>query len=32
MSFCLKCDTAVEERLKVKESAHPNPLFQQTIS
>ena len=31
MSFCLKCDTAVEEGLKVKDSAHPNPLSHQTM-
>lgn len=29
---CLKCDNAVEERLKVKESAHPNPFSHQTMS
>jgi len=32
MSFCLKCDTAVEVRLKVKEYAQPNPLSHQTMS
>lgn len=32
MSFCLKCDTAVEVWLKVKYSAHPNPLSHQTMS